>query len=182
MLKHLLSYQLKVPIIQLVERDHLLWLESAMETKEQSGDKTHVKREQRFMKEAMPIYLKQPREIQRIIGLSRYYARIYRSFMNRIITAIHCEQLHWKISYGSKDAAMTGIMAGLFGSVQAMVIGRLRKRVTFISRPVVQVRPIFGKTQLEIDFGCIFSIRLGNVITAMKSIFYSKTKEVTNSG
>jgi hypothetical protein len=179
MLKHLLSYQLKVPIIQLIERNHLLWLESAMETKEQDGDETHVKREQRFLKEAMPIY---PREMQQIIGLSRYYARIYRSFMNRIIMAIHCEQLHWKISYGSKDAAITGIMAGVFRSVQAMIIGRLRNRVTFISRPVVQVRPIFGKTQLETDFGCIFSIRLGKVITAMKSIFYSKTKEVTNSG
>lgn len=86
-----------------------------------------------------------------------------------------------KTSYGSEDAAVTGKYGlAYYGRLKRCYL-LIYKKVIFKTKPLIHVNPIFGHTQLKVDFQCIFSIRLGNVITAMKSVYRAlNDKEVMN--
>ncbi|WP_378955533.1 DUF2953 domain-containing protein [Pelosinus sp. sgz500959] len=172
-MKGLLIYRMQVPIIEIIGKEKSLWVESEIRAGEKQ-DKTHTKREQRFIKEKFKFYLTHPKKLRRIVKKLRYYIRLYDQMMKNIIKALHCERLYWKTSYGSEDAALTGIMSGMLWTIKALLLTNLEKQVVFRAKPVIHVHPIFGHNHFEVDFQCIFSIRLGNVITAMRSLYSVK--------
>ncbi|QJW48474.1 DUF2953 domain-containing protein [bacterium BFN5] len=170
-------YSMKVPIIEIVNRNNIPWLESKIET-EHGETKTHSHREQRFIKVLFDICIKHPQKMRRILKMLRYYQKIYCKFMHSIIKSIYCEKFYWKTTFGLEDAAATAILSGTLWSVKAMILTFLQKRTNFKTRPVIRVQPIFDQNKIEVDFQCIFSIKLGNLINASKFIFLSKDKEV----
>lgn len=172
-MRRLLLYSMQVPIINMTREKESLWVESKIKTGK-NQDKTHTVREQKFIKENLKFYITHPRKLKQIIKQLRYYTRIYYRVMDNIVKSLQCEKLCWKTSYGSEDAAVTGSMVGILWTVKALLLTNLQKKVIFKTKPLIHVNPIFGHTQLKVDFQCIFSIRLGNVITAMKSVYRVK--------
>jgi len=169
--KKLLTYNMKVPIIEIGDSKNLFWLNSKIQTAH-GQDKTHSKREQRFVKKMVKFYILHPRKLSRIIGDFRHYIRLYYAMKQRIAKTLHCEQLQWKTIFGSEDAGLTGLGTGVLWTVKALIITRLQKQISVIQKPIINVKPIFGQNSFKVDFQCIFSIRFGNVIKAM-TIWYS---------
>ncbi|MBP2625608.1 MAG: hypothetical protein H6Q68_319 [Firmicutes bacterium] len=165
--RRFLAYSMQVPIIEIGDIKNSYWLKSKIETG-QRHDETHIKREQRFIKKT----ILHPRKLMRVVRLVRYYTRLYCHVMNKSIKSLHCEQLQWKTIYGAEDAAITGMVTGMLWAVKALMITRLENHVIVTKKPIVNVNPIFGCNSFKVDFQCIFSIRLGNVINAVR-IFYN---------
>lgn len=171
--RKLLAYSMKVPMIDIGDISHALWLKSQIKTG-QSQDETHIKREQRFIKKIMKFYLLHPSRLRRVVRLARYYARLYYKFMGNFIHSFRCEQLEWKTVYGSEDAGLTGIGTGLLWTVKTLILIRLKNHVTVKKQPIINVNPIFGHNSFKVDFQCIFSIRLGNIINTVRLLYLIK--------
>jgi hypothetical protein len=171
--KKLVAYQMEVPVIKLVESKGLSWIESTIKTV-QSQDTTHRKREKRFMKKTAKIYSKHPKKLKYAIKELHYYTQMYCRVIDKVLQSAICEKFYWKTVYGSEDAANTGIVAGLLWTGKVFVINRLKRHIVCGEKPIIAVNPIFGRRQFDVDFQCIFSIRLGNVIKTIKSIYNIK--------
>lgn len=178
-------YRMNIPIIEFTKKEGLAWLTSKVETTGEEGQaehknesNTHIKREERFIE----TILKYPHEARRTFRFMQYYVNLYRNFTNKITSSLKCESLYWNTTCGFSDAALTGILAGFFWTIKGMILNRLKKRMTLASQPKINVIPVFEHISFEVDFQCIFSVRIGNVITAAISMMKSKRKEVTNDG
>ena len=171
--KRLLAYSMQVPMIEIGDIKKSLWLTSKIEAG-QSQDETHIKREQRFIKKTVNFYMMHPRRFRRVVRLVRYYAHLYCRVMNKVFKSLHCEKLQWKTIYGSEDAEQTGIVTGMLWNVKALMITRLKKRIIVTTKPIINVNPTFGQNSFKVDFQCILSLRLGNVIRAMKILYNIK--------
>lgn len=179
--KSILLYSMKVPVVEIVKHNELLWLETEIETR--SGrDKTHIEREQRFAKNTFLIYLFNPRKLRRLFKLLRHYVKVYRRFARKIVSSLTCEHFYWKTRFGSDDAAMTGILTGGIWAAKGTLVTILKRRFEFISEPVITVIPVFGQECLEVDFQCIFSLQLGKVIRATTILFNLQSKEANING
>lgn len=82
--------------------------------------------------------------------------------------------MFWKTKFGSEDAALTGALVGILWAFKSLLMNQLKRRIFSMGTLDIEVKPIFGSNQFEIDFQCIFSIRLGNVIKAFRSIYNIK--------
>ncbi|MBC8016865.1 MAG: DUF2953 domain-containing protein [Sporomusaceae bacterium] len=169
-LRKILVYSIQIPVIKITGIENAFWLESKVQTGPSQG-KTHTKREQRFVKKTIVMCIKNPQKIGRVIRRFRSFMDLYCNILDEIISKLCCEQLQWKTVYGSEDAAITGIGTGFFWTLKGLMIARLKKHVMLAQDPIISVCPIFGQNSLKVDFQCIFSIRLGNVINAMR-VFY----------
>jgi len=168
-IKKTILYSMEIPMIKMAGTKELFWIQSKIKTA-QSQDTTHNEREQRFVRKNLKYYLLHPRKLRYIAKLFRHYARLYCDVMEEIAKKLHCEQLYWKTNYGSEDAAITGTITGMLWSIKSLLITRLKKKIIFNRQPIIMVTPTFGEEHLNIDFTCIFSIRIGNVINAMRSL------------
>ena len=168
--RRLLTYSMQVPVIEITDSKNSLWLKSKIKAG-QSQDETHIKREQRFIKKTVNFYMLHPKRLKRVVRLARYYARLYCNVMNKFIKSMHCEKLQWKTIYGSEDAEQTGIVTGMLWTVKELMITRLKNRVIVTKNPIINVNPLYGQNSFIVDFQCIFSIRLGNVINAMRILY-----------
>ncbi|MDD4601706.1 hypothetical protein SDC9_05864 [bioreactor metagenome] len=163
--KTILLYSMKVPMIDLVKNDELLWLESSIKTNEVKV-KTHIHRERRFLWNVYKIYFWHPRRLKRMLRSVQYYSRLYRRIVLKLVNSLACEHLKWETKYGSDDAAITGIMTGAFWALKGMLVTVLKRRFVFREQPQLSVSPVFGQPCFEISFQCIFSLRLGKIINA----------------
>ncbi len=169
LLRKMLLYHMEVPVIRVVERESLPWLETEIET--EKGDvETHAKREKVFVRNTMDIYLHHPAKWREIVSEFRYYTRLYNKFMSKVLDGIICEHFSWKTRFGSADAAVTGLLVGVFWAAKHMILSRLTRKMVFIKRPNIRVVPDFKKAGFQAEFECILSIRLGNVINATLSL------------
>ena len=175
MFRRLLAYSMQVPMIEIGDFKKLFWPTSKIKAG-QRQDETHSKREQRFIKRTVRFYLLHPSKLRRIVKLGRYYIRLYCKFMDKFTRVFHCEELHWKTVYGSEDAALTGIGTGMLWTIKVLMITRLKNHVIVTKKPIINVNPLFGQNSLKVDFQCIFSIRFGNVINAVRILYNIKVK------
>lgn len=173
MFKNLLTYRMEVPVIAILNIENSFWLKSKMKTRK-SQEQTKVKREQRFVRKTVNFYIRHPGQIRHIFRLFRYFLRLYDYIMGNVRASLYCEQLEWRTQYGSEDATLTGIATGMLWAIKTLMITRLRKKVIFIKKPIINVHPVFGGNHLNIEFQCIFSIRLGNVINVIRNLYVIK--------
>lgn len=181
-LRPLLVYSLKIPVIEIVRYNALPWLTSELKVN-QRGTETHIAREQRFVKKFAVIFVKNPQKFKKIMRGVKEYIQIYRNYINRLVSSIHCERLKLRAVYGFEDAAFTGLMMGVFGAARGLLLVSLHNRLQLEATPEINITPVYGQCYFEIDFRCIFRIRLGNVITAtMAALTNSLHREATRSG
>jgi hypothetical protein len=165
LLRRLLTYHLEVPLIQLSERGGLLWLESHLKTGREKTV-THTDAEQRFTAHTWDIFLHDPSHWKYLICQFDYYTKLYNHFMRRVLAALVCEKLSWETRFGADDAATTSLMTGFLWYLKSQTYSLMKRRLKYVPRPSLNVTPLYTWVGLEVDFQCIFSIRLGNVINA----------------
>ncbi|SMC58212.1 DUF2953 domain-containing protein [Sporomusa malonica] len=181
-LRPLLVYTIKIPVIEIVRYNDLPWITSEIKAP-QGGAETHIAREQRFVKKIAEIFVKNPQKFKKLMRAVKRYIRIYRKYINSLVASIHCEKLDIRAVYGFDDAAFTGLMMGAFGAARGLLLASLHNRLILEAKPNINITPVYGQSHFEIEFRCIFRIRLGNVITAtMATLTNSLHREATRSG
>lgn len=178
LLRGLLFYQLKVPIMEIVYDKNMMWLETKL--KAETAAKTHTKEEMRAFKRLVLIYVKHPRKLKRMLRLIKHLTRIYRQAMDKIISNLSCEKFYWETKLGFQDAELTGICTGYLWILKNIMVVRLSHKFQFNEQPIIKVVPQFGQDAASVKFHCIFSIRVGNVINA--SLHFVSHKEAVNGG
>lgn len=164
MIKKLIAFSMEVPIVKIASSDDCFWIESAINTPK---GKDRLQTEGNSKK----VNNKSLRGLRLFIRKIIYFIRLYYQTIDRILKSLVCEKLCWKTIYGSEDAAITGIMTGVIWTIKTLVLRKLESRIYYIGKPVITVTPIFGCNRFEVDFQCIFSIRLGNLIKAFRNIY-----------
>lgn len=172
--KKLLVYKMQLPAIEIEAKiKDSDWLQSKFKAKQKTTP-TERMPEEKFIRKTINFYIMHPGRIRHVFRLFRYGARLYMRLMGNMIVALYCEQLIWKTSYGAGDAGMTGVINGMLWTIKGLMMTRLKKRVIFIKKPIINVNPIFGADHLKVNFQCIFSIRLGNVINTIRNLYVIK--------
>lgn len=177
----LIAYRLEVPLVQLSERGGLVWLESHLKVGREKAE-THARAEQRFVGNTWDIFLHDPGHWRYLMRQFDYYTRIYNVFIGRVLAALVCEKLSWETRFGADDAAATSLMVGLLWFLKNQVYMQMKKRLKAVARPALAVTPLYTWVGLEVDFTCIFSIRLGNVINAAAGSIRQPRKGDSGSG
>ncbi|MCC5464375.1 DUF2953 domain-containing protein [Pelosinus baikalensis] len=172
-LKKLISYTMQVPMVRIVEKSGEFKLESTVRTAV-SQEKTDPLRDEKMIKKTDQLVKKHPRKIKYTIQKFHHYTKKYCKIIEKLLKLVVCEKLYWKTKFGSEDAALTGALVGLLWAFKTLLMNQLKRRIFSIGTLDIEVKPIFGSNQFEIDFQCIFSIRLGNVIKAFRSIYNIK--------
>lgn len=162
------AYVLEVPVIRLAERGDLPWLESTLRTPRGKAS-TRAGAERRFVRTTWHIYRHHPRHWRYLVDQIRYFRRMYMRLAGRLLAAMTCEKLIWRTGFGAADAALTGVSAGAVWAAKGQVHKYMKRRLAAVARPVFAVTPLYGRTALEVELECIFSIRVGNVINALAS-------------
>jgi len=181
-LQKLFSYTIKIPTIKLVQYDDLPWITSEIDAPHGAAT-TKVSREQRFVRKSIKLLFYNPERFRRLLRAVNQLIRGYLNYANRLSQGIHCEKLELKTIYGFEDAAFTGIMMGILGSLTEIMLTAIHNRLILDAKPYIKIQPIYGHSQLEIELKCIFRIRFGNVITAtMANLINSLHREATRSG
>lgn len=168
--KKLLLYRMQIPMIDIMKGKKLLWIKSKIITDKQQNKTSAQRVEKKYIKN----YMIPPSQLKHLLKKMRYYTRLYAKVMDKTFKSLHCEKFCWKTSYGTEDASLTAIAVGMLWAVKSLLLTNLRRKVSFESKPLLYVTPVFGRNDLSIDFECIFSIRVGNVITTMKSLYRVK--------
>lgn len=180
-IKHFFTYHLDVPVVRIMSFNGLPWLKSEVEGGEEEVD-TNPKRERRFAENMVDIYRNRPRKWRRIVKDFKHYTKLYNKFIERIMRRLTCEKISWQTRFGSDDAAVTSMGAGLFWLLKSQIYAFLKRRVKFAAKPEFQVIPVFSAIAFDVELECIFSIRLGNVINATLSQINFPRKGVKDSG
>lgn len=176
--KSLVLYNMCIPAIAFKANPEALlpWLEAEIASGNQNSSiKTHSEREQRFLKKSSKIYTVNLKRFYLAIKSVRNWFDIYNEFMRKVIRSSRCEYLCWNTTCGTGDAATTALISGLLWSFKGRALERIKNYSAFQVPPVIHINPEWGKARFTTAFQCIFSIRIGHVITAvMKSFFTTK--------
>lgn len=181
-LQKIFLYTIRIPTIAVIQHNDLPWIASNIKTP-QGDTATHVGGEQRFLKKSIQILFHNPEEFVQLVRSVKQFIRGYNHYISKLAQGIRCEKFELSTIYGFEDAAFTGIMMGVLGSFVNTLLSSAQRRLIFDAKPVILLQPVFGCSQVEIDFRCILRIRFGNVITATMSVLLNSLHgEVTRSG
>ena len=91
-------------------------------------------------------------------GMMQYISNFYSKAMT-------VEKLNLRISAGFPDAALTGLIAGLFWSAVGTIVPVLQKRLRFAEQPRFAFQPDFNTQAVsKIYFDAVVSFRLGHLM------------------
>ena len=171
--RKLLSYSMEIPMIKLTYKDASIWLVSKIKAGN-GQNQTESNREKRFVKNAIRLYVKNPGKLRHLLKVFRRYSHLYTYITEKVIGKFYCEQLEWKTVCGSEDAALSSIGTGALWTLKGFILTRLKRQIVFNKKPTLSIDTKYGENYLSVDLQCIFSIRIGNVINAMRSIYVIK--------
>ncbi|MTI60781.1 MAG: DUF2953 domain-containing protein [Firmicutes bacterium] len=108
--------------------------------------------------------------------LSRVIAVLLNKQLNElIINTIHlkAKEVSWETEFGLADPALTGISNGLLWFIKCLLIQLAEKRIDFIKKPRLSIKPNFKQRGFKTSFHGIFLLTIGNIIfTVIKIIVY----------
>jgi hypothetical protein len=91
---------------------------------------------------------------------------------NLFFKKVTCQRLCWKTYLGGGDPALTAVSTGCIWAIKNILFFNLRNNVKLgFEKPVFEVYPDFNHKVFNIDFNCIFTFRIGHIITAGYNIF-----------
>lgn len=181
LMRKFVSYHMEVPVIRVFKQQGLPWTEARLAT--DGGELApRVDREERYVKNISDIFLHHGAEWRQMIHELVDFSHWYQSLVRRLNHKLLCENLYWRTRLGMEDAATTGLGVGLFWLLKSEGLIYLKQRFPFSSSPILKVEPDYTSAGLEVDFRCIFSIRMGNLMNAALSLLNVPGKVVNDSG
>lgn len=168
----LVSYVIKVPIVQVNWRDEMVWLETEM--KETTGSKRmNTVFERHLIKKVIDFICYHPRRFARLIERLRLKIRQTNFIIRKLHNKMRFERFVCQIRFGLDDAALTAMLAGGFEVLRGLLSGSLQNRMSSGACPLFIITPLFGKELWLVDVECILRIQLGNIINA----FYNARRD-----
>ncbi|TDA64010.1 MAG: DUF2953 domain-containing protein [Clostridia bacterium] len=94
--------------------------------------------------------------------------RVLVTAVERVLVGVRIYHLEGRLRFGTGDAALTALLAGIIPGLGALAwqIPQRRGR-QFRSRPDLQVSPDFNHTGLWLDLWCIFTLAPGHIISGI---------------
>lgn len=178
--KSIQLYTMRVPAIEFSAGAHSFspWLKTKITAGSDRQDiKTRVNHEQRDK-----IYNRHPLRLRRAINLFWGIFQKYGKFMRKTISSLRCEYLSWHTACGTGDAATTALLTGCLWSLKGTVLKRIKAHSELQAKPSLSVKPDWEDKQFATAFKCIFSIRIGHVITAAIKALFIRNKGVLENG
>lgn len=74
-----------------------------------------------------------------------------------------------KISFGFEDAFNTALFYGILSTLIINILVMLKKKLK-MNIEEIDLRPVFAKDVLKVEFGCIIEVRLGHIITGIRKM------------
>lgn len=97
------------------------------------------------------------------LGLLRRFGCIWRRFFGQVT----CQRLRVFLTLGMEEPATTALAYGGAWALLALLYQNLQRRARLdFQQPELLVRPRFNAPGLLFDFNCIFTFRLGHIISA----------------
>ncbi|MDN5326680.1 MAG: hypothetical protein PWP41_1376 [Moorella sp. (in: firmicutes)] len=97
------------------------------------------------------------------LGLLRKFSCIWQRFYGRVT----CRRLRLFLTLGMEEPATTALAYGSAWALLALLYQNLQRRARLdFQQPELLVRPRFNAPGLLVDFNCIFTFRLGYIISA----------------
>lgn len=87
--------------------------------------------------------------------------------VGRLAVRARFQEVRWESEVGGSDPARTAVSSGWAWAIKGAALGTWQHRVARPGSLRVAVRPRFDRTRSETEFGCIFSLRGGNIVTAI---------------
>lgn len=114
-----------------------------------------------------PLSVKDLYKLKRLLEKFLPLTRVYRPLLECMARQTRLDKLVWKTQFGTSDAALTGICAGLAWSLEGWLMAFLQNRDGWLIKPEnIEFVPVFDRTCFCTSFHCILSIRIAHVITA----------------
>lgn len=183
--KSLALYTMHIPAIEFSTREDSLlpWSEAQITAgQHQSEFETHVTREERFIKRGIKLYALHPLRLRRAFNMFFNWFEKYSVFIHKTISSLRCEYLSWHTACGTGDAASTALLTGCLWSLKGTVLKRIKQHSKLHVKPSISIKPEWDKLEFATAFQCIFSIRIGHVITAVVKAFFIRNKGVLGNG
>lgn len=172
----LLSYIIKVPVVQFNWRDEMVWLEAEM--KETTGNKRmNTVFERHLIKKVIDFICYHPRRFRLFVERLRRKIRHTKLIIRKLHDKVRFERFICQVRFGLEDAALTAILAGGFEVLRGIINSILQNRMSSGVCPLFKITPVFGKELWLVDVECILRIQLGNIINA----FYNVNKQGGNN-
>ncbi|MBP2644734.1 MAG: hypothetical protein H6Q75_174 [Firmicutes bacterium] len=181
LLRRLIEYRMEVPLINIWDTYIVPWAKAEIEAGEEKFT-NKPERERRFVKKTIKAFLEHTRLWRKLHCQIRWFTRIYKYVMNILMKNLVCEKLVCKTKVGTGDAALTGLAAGAFWPVISLLYMGMERRVMMIHQPCFELTPDYCKSRVEVNFQCIISVRLGNVINAFLRILQFPYEEACEYG
>lgn len=108
-------------------------------------------------------------KVKKHYGTFLDYKEIYEKNFHKIHRSIHAEKTELNLSFGTGDAASTGIATGAVWAGIYNVVAFV-SRIIRITEPRIAVTPLYNELRCEFDGKCIISARIVNLILLMVSI------------
>jgi hypothetical protein len=183
--KSLELYTMYIPAIKFDPRKYSLlpWLETQITAdNHQAKIDTHSNKEQRFIKNSARLYALHPLRLRRAINMFFNWFGRYGAFMRKTIRSLHCEYFSWHTKCGTGDAATTALLTGCLWSLKGTVLKRIKQHAELCVKPNIGINPAWGNEYFVTAFQCIFTIRIGHVITAALKALFIRKKGVLENG
>lgn len=105
------------------------------------------------------------------------YLDVLIAFNRYMKKKIKCENFSLKMNYGLGDAALTGISAGMLWGVIYSLLGVLDRYFEFLEMDVA-INPDFNDIKLQMEFNCIFKIKIVHIIIVILIVLYTFIKSL----
>lgn len=144
----------------------------SVETKETNRQPFTLGRSQKKRRMTVEKLLQLQQKVQywkkRIIDL----LQIIKGFLARV----RCEQLMWRSTVGTGDAAAAGTLTGVVWGIKTSTLGWATRYLKMKTVPELDVTPDFNHPRLDTHFRCIVKFRLGDAIVAGIRLFFHTKK------
>jgi hypothetical protein len=105
---------------------------------------------------------------------------IYRQFKDQIdiiqkyfrlfLQKVTCSHFEWSTSFGTGDAAESGVLTGVIWGVKSTLVGMISGMLRWKQPPRLSVVPYFNQRLLQTYFHSIISFRVGHAIVILFQI------------
>lgn len=116
-----------------------------------------------------------PQTIDEVIDVIKKYRQKYllkKNAINYILKKMSFHEFSLYIKYGLFDAYITGILYGFIYSV-LICIATFIKAYCDLDLKRIDIKPIFNEYIFEMEFNCIITIKVGDIITELKKFLNS---------
>lgn len=92
------------------------------------------------------------------------------NYFKILINKFICRKLYCQMKIGTEYADETAILYGIVHFFKSIIVRYLYAKMPFAKRPEISIIPDFHTRKNEVEFQCILSTKLGNVIYILKSL------------